>query len=170
MGCFWARPEAEIGSNPPPLCTYYRTNLRVAESVFCWSLQGPSDCRRCRRSKVAGCCESRLLPSSAAVTARSTAGLLLSTYSLTLHPLEKMSVSSDDDSDASYTEKSNAFFQSFPERMRPNAILSVKEATREAESSRLKLFEAWDKLREILNVHELTIRKRWSKVCGFFYD
>ncbi|TFK31363.1 hypothetical protein BDQ12DRAFT_671927 [Crucibulum laeve] len=61
-------------------------------------------------------------------------------------------------------------FASFPSHLQPEAILSVEEATDQANAKRKTLFDTWDKLHLIVNAHESTIRKRWAKKFNLTYQ
>jgi hypothetical protein len=70
----------------------------------------------------------------------------------------------DDDFYSNPQKMFDSLGASIPDFMRPDAFLSVEEATKEVEIVRKQLFKNWDKLHSVVLVHENTIRQRWGKV------
>lgn len=61
--------------------------------------------------------------------------------------------------------KPEDFLKQLPSHLQFESEITVPEAKAKAEAQRQRLFKLWHKLRVIVDTHEATIRKRWTKVC-----
>jgi len=71
---------------------------------------------------------------------------------------------SDDEYPGGFYSNPQNFFNTLPAHMRPQRILTPQEGRKQVEAKSKILFETWDRLHQVVLAHELTIRKRWSKV------
>jgi hypothetical protein len=69
-----------------------------------------------------------------------------------------------DESDSFYSDPRKFFAKFLPEEQRPVAYLTEKEAAAAVEQARHELFSIYDRLHDVVQLHESTIRKRWTKV------
>jgi hypothetical protein len=72
-------------------------------------------------------------------------------------------MSDSDESDSFYSDP-RKFFSFLPAEQRPAAYLTVDEAAAAVKQARGELLSVYDKLYHVVQLHESTIRKRWTKV------
>jgi hypothetical protein len=73
-------------------------------------------------------------------------------------------MSDSSESDSFYSDPRRIFAKILPEEQRPVAYLTQIEAAAVVEQARNELFFIYDRLHRVVQLHESTIRKRWTKV------
>jgi hypothetical protein len=72
-------------------------------------------------------------------------------------------MSDSDESDSFYSDP-RKLFSFLPEEQRPVAYLTENEAAATVKKARDELLSVYDRLYHVVQLHESTIRKRWTKV------